>query len=267
MEKLNIAIADDNALMVQLLDQIVSSDEELRVVGKAGNGEELIDIIREKKPDVVLMDIIMPKLDGLAVLDRVNHEPEMKKPAFIVISAVGQEKTTEDAFELGADYYILKPFDRDTVLKRIKRARVKRPGFPVKIKAAETNVNENEYLERNLETDVTNIIHEVGVPAHIKGYQYLREAIIIAVNDMDVINAITKVLYPQVAKTFSTTPSRVERAIRHAIELAWDRGDLETLQKFFGYTVSNTKGKPTNSEFIALIADKLQLQLKKGRPC
>ena len=171
MEKLNIAIADDNALMVQLLDQIVSSDEELRVVGKAGNGEELIDIIREKKPDVVLMDIIMPKLDGLAVLDRVNHEPEMKKPAFIVISAVGQEKTTEDAFELGADYYILKPFDRDTVLKRIKRARVKRPGFPVKIKAAETNVNEKEYLERNLETDVTNIIHEVGVPAHIKGYQ------------------------------------------------------------------------------------------------
>ena len=144
MEKLNIAIADDNALMVQLLDQIVSSDEELRVVGKAGNGEELIDIIKEKKPDVVLMDIIMPKLDGLAVLDRVNHEPEMKKPAFIVISAVGQEKTTEDAFELGADYYILKPFDRDTVLKRIKRARVKRPGVPVKIKAAETNVNEKE---------------------------------------------------------------------------------------------------------------------------
>ena len=210
MEKLNIAIADDNALMVQLLDQIVSSDEELRVVGKAGNGEELIDIIREKKPDVVLMDIIMPKLDGLAVLDRVNHEPEMKKPAFIVISAVGQEKTTEDAFELGADYYILKPFDRDTVLKRIKRARVKRPGFPVKIKAAETNVNEKEYLERNLETDVTNIIHEVGVPAHIKGYQYLRDAIIMSVTDMEMLNSITKILYPTIAKQHQTTPSRVD---------------------------------------------------------
>ena len=260
MEKLNIAIADDNALMVQLLDQIVSSDEELRVVGKAGNGEELIDIIREKKPDVVLMDIIMPKLDGLAVLDRVNHEPEMKKPAFIVISAVGQEKTTEDAFELGADYYILKPFDRDTVLKRIKRARVKRPGFPVKIK-----VNEKEYLERNLETDVTNIIHEVGVPAHIKGYQYLRDAIIMSVTDMEMLNSITKILYPTIAKQHQTTPSRVERAIRHAIEVAWSRGKMDTIEELFGYTVSGGKGKPTNSEFIALIADKIRLEYKNRR--
>ena len=265
MEKLNIAIADDNALMVQLLDQIVSSDEELRVVGKAGNGEELIDIIREKKPDVVLMDIIMPKLDGLAVLDRVNHEPEMKKPAFIVISAVGQEKTTEDAFELGADYYILKPFDRDTVLKRIKRARVKRPGFPVKINAAETNVNEKEYLERNLETDVTNIIHEVGVPAHIKGYQYLRDAIIMSVTDMEMLNSITKILYPTIAKQHQTTPSRVERAIRHAIEVAWSRGKMDTIEELFGYTVSGGKGKPTNSEFIALIADKIRLEYKNRR--
>ena len=265
MEKLNIAIADDNALMVQLLDQIVSSDEELRVVGKAGNGEELIDIIREKKPDVVLMDIIMPKLDGLAVLDRVNHEPEMKKPAFIVISAVGQEKTTEDAFELGADYYILKPYDRDTVLKRIKRARVKRPGFPVKIKAAETNVNEKEYLERNLETDVTNIIHEVGVPAHIKGYQYLRDAIIMSVTDMEMLNSITKILYPTIAKQHQTTPSRVERAIRHAIEVAWSRGKMDTIEELFGYTVSGGKGKPTNSEFIALIADKIRLEYKNRR--
>lgn len=265
MEKLNIAIADDNALMVQLLDQIVSSDEELRVVGKVGNGEELIDIIKEKKPDVVLMDIIMPKLDGLAVLDRVNHEPEMKKPAFIVISAVGQEKTTEDAFELGADYYILKPFDRDTVLKRIKRARVKRPGVPVKIKAAETNVNEKEYLERNLETDVTNIIHEVGVPAHIKGYQYLRDAIIMSVTDMEMLNSITKILYPTIAKQHQTTPSRVERAIRHAIEVAWSRGKMDTIEELFGYTVSGGKGKPTNSEFIALIADKIRLEYKNRR--
>lgn len=265
MEKLNIAIADDNALMVQLLDQIVSSDEELRVVGKAGNGEELIDIIKEKKPDVVLMDIIMPKLDGLAVLDRVNHEPEMKKPAFIVISAVGQEKTTEDAFELGADYYILKPFDRDTVLKRIKRARVKRPGVPVKIKAAGTNVNEKEYLERNLETDVTNIIHEVGVPAHIKGYQYLRDAIIMSVTDMEMLNSITKILYPTIAKQHQTTPSRVERAIRHAIEVAWSRGKMDTIEELFGYTVSGGKGKPTNSEFIALIADKIRLEYKNRR--
>ena len=211
------------------------------------------------------MDIIMPKLDGLAVLDRVNHEPEMKKPAFIVISAVGQEKTTEDAFELGADYYILKPFDRDTVLKRIKRARVKRPGFPVKIKAAETNVNEKEYLERNLETDVTNIIHEVGVPAHIKGYQYLRDAIIMSVTDMEMLNSITKILYPTIAKQHQTTPSRVERAIRHAIEVAWSRGKMDTIEELFGYTVSGGKGKPTNSEFIALIADKIRLEYKNRR--
>lgn len=199
------------------------------------------------------------------MLDRVNHEPEMKKPAFIVISAVGQEKTTEDAFELGADYYILKPFDRDTVLKRIKRARVKRPGFPVKIKAAETNVNEKEYLERNLETDVTNIIHEVGVPAHIKGYQYLRDAIIMSVTDMEMLNSITKILYPTIAKQHQTTPSRVERAIRHAIEVAWSRGKMDTIEELFGYTVSGGKGKPTNSEFIALIADKIRLEYKNRR--
>ena len=189
----------------------------------------------------------------------------MKKPAFIVISAVGQEKTTEDAFELGADYYILKPFDRDTVLKRIKRARVKRPGFPVKIKAAETNVNEKEYLERNLETDVTNIIHEVGVPAHIKGYQYLRDAIIMSVTDMEMLNSITKILYPTIAKQHQTTPSRVERAIRHAIEVAWSRGKMDTIEELFGYTVSGGKGKPTNSEFIALIADKIRLEYKNRR--
>jgi len=266
MEKLNIAIADDNALMVQLLDQIVSSDEELRVVGKAGNGEELIEIIREKKPDVVLMDIIMPKLDGLAVLDRVNHEPDIKKPAFIVISAVGQEKTTEDAFDLGADYYILKPFDRETVLKRIKRARVRRSGFAAaRIKAAETTSDGREYTERNLETDVANIIHEVGVPAHIKGYQYLRDAIIMSVTDMEMLNSITKILYPTIAKQHQTTPSRVERAIRHAIEVAWSRGKMDTIEELFGYTVSGGKGKPTNSEFIALIADKIRLEYKNRR--
>ena len=266
MEKLNIAIADDNALMVQLLDQIVSSDEELRVVGKAGNGEELIEIIREKKPDVVLMDIIMPKLDGLAVLDRVNHEPDIKKPAFIVISAVGQEKTTEDAFDLGADYYILKPFDRETVLKRIKRARVRRSGFAAaRIKAAEATSDGREYAERNLETDVTNIIHEVGVPAHIKGYQYLSDAIIMSVTDMEMLNSITKILYPTIAKQHQTTPSRVERAIRHAIEVAWSRGKMDTIEELFGYTVSGGKGKPTNSEFIALIADKIRLEYKNRR--
>ncbi len=262
MEKLNIAIADDNERMVQLLDHIVSSDEELEVVGKAGNGEELIEIIREKKPDVVLLDIIMPKLDGLTVMDRINHDQSLKKPAFIVISAVSQEKMTEDAFELGADYYILKPFDNDMVVNRIKRVRTRHQKNYVKPKKSGSYESKKEYMEHNLETDVTNIIHEVGVPAHIKGYQYLRDAIIMSVNDMEMLNSITKILYPTIAKRHQTTPSRVERAIRHAIEVAWSRGKMDTIDELFGYTVSNGKGKPTNSEFIALIADKIRLEYK-----
>lgn len=262
MEKLNIAIADDNERMLQLLDQIVSSDDELQVVGKAGNGEELIDIIRTKKPDVVLLDIIMPKLDGLAVMDRVNHEPELKKPAFIVISAVSQEKMTEDAFALGADYYILKPFDNDTVVNRIKRVRAREARSYGKLKKVSSYESQKSYMERNLEADVTNIIHEVGVPAHIKGYQYLRDAIIMSVNDMEMLNSITKILYPTIAKRHQTTPSRVERAIRHAIEVAWSRGKMDTIDELFGYTVNNGKGKPTNSEFIALIADKIRLDYR-----
>ena len=262
MEKLNIAIADDNERMVQLLDQIVSSDEELQVVGKAGNGEDLIEIIREKKPDVVLLDIIMPKLDGLTVMDRVNQDSNLRKPAFIVISAVSQEKMTEDAFELGADYYILKPFDNDTVVNRIKRVRTRQLRNASKTKKISAYESQKAYMEHNLETDVTNIIHEVGVPAHIKGYQYLRDAIIMSVNDMEMLNSITKILYPTIAKRHQTTPSRVERAIRHAIEVAWSRGKMDTIEELFGYTVSSGKGKPTNSEFIALIADKIRLEYK-----
>ena len=262
MEKLNIAIADDNVRMVELLDRIVSSDKELEVVGKAVNGEELIEIIREKQPDVVLLDIIMPKLDGLTVMDRVNHEPDLKKPAFIVISAVSQEKMTEDAFELGADYYILKPFDNETVVNRIKRVRARNQRSFAKAKKLTAFESKKEYMEHNLETDVTNIIHEVGVPAHIKGYQYLRDAIIMSVGDMEMLNSITKILYPTIAKRHQTTPSRVERAIRHAIEVAWSRGKMDTIDELFGYTVSNGKGKPTNSEFIALIADKIRLEYK-----
>lgn len=262
MEKLNIAIADDNERMVQLLDRIVSSDAELEVVGKAGNGEELMEIIRDKKPDVVLLDIIMPKLDGLTVMDRVNHESDLKKPAFIVISAVSQEKMTEDAFELGADYYILKPFDNETVVNQIKRVRTRQQRSFSKTKKVSAFESQKQYMERNLETDVTNIIHEVGVPAHIKGYQYLRDAIIMSVNDMEMLNSITKILYPTIAKRHQTTPSRVERAIRHAIEVAWSRGKMDTIDELFGYTVNNGKGKPTNSEFIALIADKIRLEYK-----
>ena len=250
MDKLNIAIADDNAKVLQLLDKIVSSDEELNVVGKAGNGEDLYDIIKKQEPDVVLLDL-------------VNKDQEIRKhPAFIVITAVGQEKITEDAFDLGADYYILKPFDNEMVINRIKHTRVKKDRNFAKVQKVNAYESKKEYMERNLETDVTNIIHEIGVPAHIKGYQYLRDSIIMSVSDMEMLNSITKILYPTIAKKHQTTPSRVERAIRHAIEVAWSRGKMDTIEELFGYTVSNGKGKPTNSEFIALIADKIRLEYK-----
>ncbi len=263
MEKLHIAIADDNERMVQLLDSIVSSDKDLEVVGRAGNGEDLVNIIRQKEPDVVLLDIIMPKVDGLSVMQKVNQDTAIKKrPAFIVITAIGQEKITEDAFELGADYYILKPFDNEMVLNRIKHVRKERERNFAEVRKVNAYESKSEYMERNLETDVTNIIHEIGVPAHIKGYQYLRDAIIMSVNDMEMLNSITKILYPMIAKKHQTTPSRVERAIRHAIEVAWSRGKMDTIDELFGYTVNGGKGKPTNSEFIALIADKVRLEYK-----
>lgn len=260
MEKLNVAIADDNEKMLRLLGKIIESDEELNVVGTARDGEEAYNVIKTKEPDVVLLDIVMPKLDGLGVLDRVNHDKSIKKhPTFIMISAIGQGKITEDAFNLGADYYIMKPFDNDMVINRIKHVKDSGNAEIRKVNAYE---KAEEYGERNLEADVTEIIHEIGVPAHIKGYQYLRDAIVMSVNDMDMLNSITKVLYPTIAKKYQTTSSRVERAIRHAIEVAWSRGKMDTIDEMFGYTIHNGKGKPTNSEFIALITDRIRLQYK-----
>ena len=266
MEKLNVAVADDNEKMVEILGQIIEEDKDLELVGKAHNGEEICKIIREKEPDVVVLDIIMPKMDGLAVMEQFVHNSNLKKiPAFIVVSAVGKERITEDAFSLGADYYVLKPFDNRMLLNRIKHIRSIGEKKYREINRQPAKQEESSVALGNLETDVTNIIHEIGVPAHIKGYHYLRDAIMMAVDDMDVLNAITKILYPTVAKKYQTTSSRVERAIRHAIEVAWSRGKLDTLDELFGYTVSNGKGKPTNSEFIALIADTIQLEYRHGK--
>jgi two-component system response regulator (stage 0 sporulation protein A) len=262
MEKLNIAIADDNEKVLQLLDELLSKEEEMEVVGKASNGEDVYDIIKKKEPDVVLLDIIMPKLDGLSVMDRVNKDASIKKrPAFIVITAIGQEGITEDAFNLGANYYIMKPFDNDMILNRIRHVKGNM-GRQISDRKVNAYESRTDYMERNLESDVTNIIHEIGVPAHIKGYQYLRDAIIMSVKDMEMLNSITKILYPTIAKHHQTTPSRVERAIRHAIEVAWSRGRMDTIDELFGYTINTGKGKPTNSEFVALIADKIRLEYK-----
>lgn len=254
MERVNkIMIVDGNEEFSKDLKDTLEDVDTWQVIGTAADGKRAIDLLQQMHPDVLILDLLLPELDGIAVL----RNAALLKPAPIcmVVSGFMTDYMMNVASELNVRYFMAKPCMCETVAERlgeILRAEKSRKHMVT------------QHTDRSLEAMVTTVIHEIGVPAHIKGYQYLREAIKIAVNDMEVINAITKVLYPQVAKTFSTTPSRVERAIRHAIEVAWDRGDLEVLQSFFGYTVSNSKGKPTNSEFIALIADKLQLQIKNS---
>ena len=270
-DKINVLIADDNQDFSHTLSAYINSQEDMQISGMAKDGNEAVDIINTTNPDVVLLDVIMPHLDGLGVLERINGMNREKRPMCIMLSAVGQDKITQKAISLGAEYYVVKPFDIELLIKRIRELKnyiptQKANSFIAKeVKAKYVELPENAIKNReNLEALVTNIIHEVGVPTHIKGYQYLREAIIMVVNDIDVINQITKSLYPQIASKFNTTPSRVERAIRHAIEVAWGRGQQEAVESIFGYTISASKGKPTNSEFIAMIADKLRLELKSA---
>ena len=269
-EKITVLIADDNQEFSKTLATYLTNQEDMEIIGIAKDGLEATDIIKEKTPDVALLDVIMPHLDGLGVLERVNNSSSLeKKPICIMLSAVGQDKITAKAIALGAEYYMVKPFDIELLIQRIREIKNYRPNGSRNLLYRETKktpyVNiTTDKAEDNLEALVTNVIHEVGVPAHIKGYQYLREAIIMVVNDIDVINQITKSLYPQIAQKFGTTPSRVERAIRHAIEVAWGRGEVDAMENIFGYTVSAAKGKPTNSEFIAMIADKLRLELKSA---
>lgn len=272
---MKILIADDNKDFSDILKEFINRQEDMEVVGVAGNGEEACTLIKENLPDIVILDVIMPYLDGIGVLERIARTELDKRPLFVMLSAVGQDKITERALALGAEYYIVKPFDMETLINRIRQLKVMSEGGQVstpQIAAQVTAPASKQLLPKskgmpsshNLETEVTSVIHEIGVPAHIKGYQYLRDAIIMVINDMDILNSITKQLYPSIAKQYNTTPSRVERAIRHAIEVAWSRGKMDTIDKLFGYTVNNGKGKPTNSEFIALIADRLRLEMQVG---
>ena len=248
-----VLIADNSEEFCAALSAALQQAGGFQILGTATDGDQALRLAMERKPDALVLDMMLPKRDGISILRALSSMD--KRPVTLATSCFVSEYVASAAANLGARYLMLKPCDTAALVERLEEIR----GGENLRKSQSRRPDKN-----SIETLVTSIIHEIGVPAHIKGYQYLREAIIIAVNDMDVINAITKVLYPQVAKTFQTTPSRVERAIRHAIEVAWDRGDLDTLQRFFGYTVSNTKGKPTNSEFIALIADKLSLQLKSS---
>mgnify|MGYP000259150022 FL=1 len=262
-KKIQVVIADDNREFGDILYEYLNNQCDIEVVGVARDGIEAYDLITSKMPDIAILDIIMPHLDGLGVLEKISSTPLSKRPLFIILSAVGQDKITQRALALGAEYYVVKPFDMDVLVSRIRQLKnitqsnVIRSDHGLEIKPSYQHSE-----PKNLEVEVTNIMHEIGVPAHIKGYQYLRDAIIMVVKDLDVINSITKLLYPSIAKEYNTTPSRVERAIRHAIEVAWSRGQVDTIDSLFGYTINLGKGKPTNSEFIAMVADKLRLEMK-----
>lgn len=261
VKNIKVVVADDNREFCQIVAQFISTQNEFQVVGTAKDGMEALELIQRERPDLVILDIIMPHLDGLGVLEKLHASEEDYFPKVIILSAVGQDKVTQRAIELGASYYVVKPFDFQILIKRLRELSGLEDAPEYKFSDFNTSdKRKTNDREKNIESKITKIIHEVGVPAHIKGYIYLREAITMVINDMDYLGAVTKELYPSVAEKFNTTPSRVERAIRHAIEVAWNRGKVDTLENLFGYTVSNHKGKPTNSEFIALIADKIRLE-------
>jgi len=264
--KINVVIIDDNKEFCSIINDYLANQEDITISGIGNDGEEAVKLIIEKKPDLVLLDIIMPKLDGLGVLEKLSNMEVNPMPKIIILSAVGQDKITQRALALGADYYVIKPIDMSVLVERIRQMVSYTSWTSVDnqptVTTEKTNVKFSSEPKKNIDsnTEITRIIHEVGIPAHIKGYMYLREAIGMVMNDIDLLSAVTKELYPSIAKKHNTTASRVERAIRHAIEVGWARGQIETINKLFGYTVNNGKGKPTNSEFIAMVADKLRLE-------
>ena len=260
-DKLKIMIVDDNKEFVKILTTYINGENDMEVISSAYDGLNVVSIMKECQPDVVLLDIIMPEKDGLAVLEEINEKLD-KKPLVVMMSAIGQERITQKALSLGAMYYVVKPFDLATLTERLRELVGITSNSVLEKAKGEYNFKPGIKTKKMapIEVRVTNLIHDVGVPAHIKGYQYLREAIIMSVQNEEVINAVTKTLYPSLAKAFKTTPSRVERAIRHAIEVAWNRGQIEVHDKIFGYTVNSNKGKPTNSEFIAMLADMLRME-------
>lgn len=280
MEKVHVMIADDNREFTKLLSDFLEKEDRIEIVGTYYNGNEVVEALQTSSslPDVIILDIIMPYLDGLGVLEQMKELRLSKSPKVIMLTAFGQESITKKAVDLGASYYILKPFDMQLLLQRIYQVAdpvsytLSGSGLWHHSLCLETpNGHEPVMLPgqgqnplRELEIKVTDIIHEFGVPAHIKGYLYLREAIMMVYHEIELLGHITRKLYPRIAEKYMTTPSRVERAIRHAIEVAWNRGNLESIEKVFGYTVHLDRTKPTNSEFIAMIADKLRLELKAG---
>lgn len=258
-ENIRIVLVDDNREFCQLLEEYLNAHENFSVIGVAYNGVDGLKLIKEKDPDILVLDLIMPHLDGIGVMEEMNRMNLTSEVKTIILTAFGQEDVTKRVVELGANYYIMKPFDLDKLVDRISQLMNPPQG------ASNGYVFSNNQPSKktvDLNVRITEVMHHLGVPAHIKGYIYLREAIELVIKDIEYLGAVTKELYPTVAEKFNTTSSRVERAIRHAIEVSWDRGNLSALNKYFGSTVSANSGKPTNSQFIAKIADKLRLEMR-----
>ncbi len=269
MKKITIGVVDDNKDFCDVVTEHLKKQSNMEISFVAHDGREAMEVLnRGNCPDVLVLDLIMPHLDGFGVLEGLNNLELSKYPRVIMTSAVGQDSMIQKAMHLGAQYYLVKPVNMSMLIKRINQLQDHEQAYFIHDTAQghlrKSLVLKDSLAANDLEVDITNLIHEIGVPAHIKGYQYIRDAITLVVANMDLLSAVTKELYPTVAAMNGTTPSRVERAIRHAIELAWNRGKLETLNSLFGYTIQNDKGKPTNSEFIAIIADKLRLERKVG---
>lgn len=254
MNKIKLMVVDDNKEFCNLVRDYSNMQNDIEFVGAAFDGITALDLIRGTKPDVVLLDNVMPQLDGIGVLSHLQNMPATDRPKIVTVTACPTDTFMSSAYKLGVSYAMSRKIDIAEMVERCRMVAKSSPADP----------SDNRITIDDIETLVTSTIHEVGVPAHIKGYSYLRESIMLVLEDRQLIESITKQLYPTVAKKFNTTASRVERAIRHAIEVAWNRGDTETLDRIFGFTINQSKGKPTNSEFIAMISDKLRLELKKA---
>lgn len=260
-KKTKILVADDNRSLCQMLKDYLESQNDLEVVGMAYNGVDAWDLIQNQEPDLLIIDLVMPSLDGLGVLERIISRSTITRPKVIMLTAFGQESLTHQAMMLGVDYFILKPFDLEVLGKRIRSLTQDMPPSQTSISTATPAVTQVS-SKVNLGVEVTALMHQLGIPAHVKGYQYIRDAILMVVEDVSLLGAVTKELYPAIAKKYDTAPSRVERGIRHAIELAWERGHSDTLKRIFGYSMNIERQKPTNSEFVALLADKLRVMSK-----
>ena len=256
---IKIIVADDNRNLCQMLRTYIEDQDDLSIVGEAHNGLEAMELVQTQDPDLIILDLVMPSLDGLGVLERLNARTSMLRPKIIMLTAFGQESLTHQAMTLGVDYFILKPFDLDILGKRIRTLTQDLPSSASTQYSATSPIVTTGGSGLNLLAEVTNVMHKIGIPAHVKGYQYIREAILMVVEDVSLLGAVTKELYPGIAKKYDTASSRVERGIRHAIELAWERGHTDTLKQIFGYSMNVDRQKPTNSEFIAILADKFRV--------